>query len=59
MAKEASEKASPKAKPKLTDAEQSERFIKTARELRVDESGKRFEAAIEKLYPSKDRKNNR
>jgi hypothetical protein len=32
-----------KAKPKLTDKEQSERFKQTARELGVDESGERFE----------------
>jgi len=32
-----------KAKPKLSDKEQSERFIQTARKLRVDESGENFE----------------
>jgi hypothetical protein len=35
-----------KAKPKLIDKEQSERFIETARELGVDESGQQFESAI-------------
>jgi hypothetical protein len=38
-----------KAKPKLTDKEQSERFIETARELGADESGKGFERAVEKI----------
>jgi len=42
-----------KAKPKLTDKKQSERFIETARELGVDESGKRFHTAVEKLLPAK------
>lgn len=47
-----------KAKPKLklSDKEQSERFKQTAREIGVDESGKKFEAAIEKLVPSKLRR---
>lgn len=36
-------------KPKLTDKEQSERFIETARKLHVDESGKSFNLAINKL----------
>jgi len=35
-----------KAKPKLTDKEQSERFKETARELGVDESGECFERAF-------------
>jgi hypothetical protein len=35
-----------KAKPKLTDKEQSERFKETAREIGVDESGKEFERAV-------------
>jgi hypothetical protein len=38
-----------KPKPKLTDKEQSERFIETARKLHVDESGKSFNLAINKL----------
>jgi hypothetical protein len=42
-----------KAKPKLTDKEQSERFIETARKLRVDESGAAFEIAVKKLISSK------
>ena len=42
-----------KAKPKLTDKEQSERFIEIARQLDVDESGKAFERALEKIVPVK------
>jgi hypothetical protein len=38
-----------KAKPKLTDKKQSERFIETARKLRVDESGKDFDRAIQTI----------
>ena len=44
-----------KAKPKLTlsDKEQSARFVETARELGVDESGGAFDAAIKKILPAK------
>ena len=38
-----------KPKPKLTDKEQSERFIEAARELGVDESGKKFEDSFKKI----------
>jgi hypothetical protein len=38
-----------KAKPKLTDKEQSERFKETARALGVDESGRGFERAFAKI----------
>lgn len=38
-----------KPKPKLTDKAQSERFVETARELGVDESGKRFEENFLKI----------
>lgn len=38
-----------KPKPKFSDKEQSERFIETARELVVEESGKEFDRAMEKL----------
>jgi hypothetical protein len=44
----------PKARsPKSKDKEQSERFIKTARELGVDESGKEFERALDRVVPRK------
>ena len=42
-----------KPKPKLTDKEQSERFKEAARELGVDESGKKFESAFSKIVKSK------
>ncbi|MGY3575691.1 MULTISPECIES: hypothetical protein [unclassified Bradyrhizobium] len=38
-----------KAKPKLTDKEQSERFKKIARELGVDESGEEFDKRFDKI----------
>jgi hypothetical protein len=38
-----------KAKPKLTDKEQSERFKETARELGVDEGGEEFERVVGKI----------
>jgi hypothetical protein len=38
-----------KAKPKLSDKEQSERFKEAARELSVDESGEHFERAFRKI----------
>jgi hypothetical protein len=44
-----------KAKPKLTDKEQSERFKRTARELGVDESGERFERAIDGVLGASNR----
>jgi hypothetical protein len=48
MAKaDAPKKAKPK--PKLTDKEQSERFKQTARELGVDQSGKLFDEAFDKI----------
>jgi hypothetical protein len=34
---------------KMTPAEQSERFIRTARELGVDETGREFEKAISSM----------
>jgi hypothetical protein len=43
-----------KAKPKLTDKKQSERFKETARELGVDESGKLFDRAFDKIVPAKN-----
>jgi hypothetical protein len=43
-----------KAKPKLTDKEQSERFKEAARRLGVDESGEAFEKAFKKITTLKD-----
>ena len=48
MAKAAAPKRK-KAKPKLDDKEQSERFKQTARELGADESGKTFDEAFDKF----------
>lgn len=45
-----------KAKPKLTDKEQSERFIETARELGVDETGTRFERAFTTIVIDRGKK---
>jgi hypothetical protein len=45
-------KPSPKPKDK-PDKEQAARFIKTARELEVDESGKALERAIKAVMPAK------
>ncbi len=42
-----------KPKPKLTDKEQSERFIETARTLGVDETGKLFESAASRIMEPK------
>jgi hypothetical protein len=42
-----------KAKPKLTDKKQSERFIETARELGVDESGKAFDRTFNQVVKPK------
>jgi hypothetical protein len=42
-------------KQKDTDPYQSERFIETARKLGVDESGKSFVQAFEKIVPPKRR----
>jgi hypothetical protein len=41
-----------KAKPKLTDKEQSERFKEAARELGVDETGNTFEEAFDRIARS-------
>jgi hypothetical protein len=49
MAKKAG--VSKKAKPKMTDKEQSERFKQTARDLGADQTGSLFEKAVEKILP--------
>ena len=45
-----------KAKPKLTDKEQSERFKQTARELGADEGGQDFDRAFDRIARSKSSK---
>jgi len=42
---------------KLTDKEQSERFIREAKKLGVDESGEAFKKALDRLVPKKPKKN--
>lgn len=49
-----SQKPSGKKAKKLSQKEQSERFIKTARELDADESGSAFGKALQKLIPPKN-----
>jgi hypothetical protein len=49
-------KENPKPEPKLTnpkpdDPEQSKRFIETARQIEVDETGEAFRRAFEKIIP--------
>ena len=41
---------------KITNKRQYERFVKTARELGVDESEEAFDRAFRKIVPPKDRK---
>lgn len=43
----------PKVPEKAEDKEQSERFIKAAREHGTDETGKAFERLFKKIAPSK------
>jgi hypothetical protein len=46
----------PKAKNLITEDERSRRFIETARELGVDETGKDFERAFKKIVRPKPEK---
>jgi hypothetical protein len=43
------EKTKAKPKPKFTDKAQSERFIETARQLGVEETGEGFDLAFERI----------
>jgi hypothetical protein len=43
-------------KPKQTNSEQSKRFIKMARELGEDETGKAFERAVKRVSRQKSAK---
>jgi hypothetical protein len=45
-----------KESPKLADKEQSERFKRTTRELGADESGERFDRAVDKIIKGTERK---
>lgn len=42
-----------KLKPKLDDKEQSQRFVETAQNLGTDESGKKFERALDDISKPK------
>jgi len=53
MAKAARPKTRQTSKPKLSDKEQSERFIETARKLGVDETGEKFEKAFTAIARAK------
>jgi hypothetical protein len=55
MAKAEKAKAKKRAKPKLTDKEQSERFIEAARELGIEEVGNAFNKAIETIIRQKSK----
>ena len=44
-----------KRKPGKEDAEQSRRFVETAREIETDESGKLFARALKKVFRSPDK----
>lgn len=46
-------KPSGKKKKKLSQREQSERFIETARALEADESGERFDAVVSRVIKPK------
>ena len=46
-------KASKGSAPKMTPAQQSALFVKTAKEVGVDESGKAFERAIKEVVKVK------
>ncbi len=52
------EKPKAKPKPKFTDKSQSERFIETARNLGVEETGETFERTFQKIvhHPSHAKK---
>lgn len=43
--------AMPNKTPKKDDPEQSKRFIDAAKDLELDESGKKFERAMDTLRP--------
>ena len=53
MAKAAKAKAMRSPKPKTTDKAQSERFIEAARELGVEETGEKFDRAVQTVLKTK------
>lgn len=56
MAKAEKPKVKAKVKPKFTDKEQSERFIKAAREIGAEDSAA-FEQAVDKIVRYRDAPN--
>ena len=51
LKKKVGKKGSSGSSKKMTAKEQSEQFIKTARELQIDESGDNFEKVISNIIP--------
>lgn len=45
--------ASPRPKPKITDAERHARFVAMAREVEVDESPGAFDRAFDRVIPAR------
>lgn len=43
---------------RMTQAEQSERFIRTARELGVDETGEEYSRAMDRIFPPRTARRN-
>jgi hypothetical protein len=56
MAPKAGAPKKKKAKPKLSDKDQSERFIETARQLGFENDSSRFEEVFKKIAPPKVRR---
>jgi hypothetical protein len=56
-ARKSSSKAKGKSRSESENSEkaQSERFIETARNVGVDESGKEFESALKRIVPTRHR----
>jgi hypothetical protein len=53
MARPEKPRLKPKPKAKLSNKEQSERFIEAARKLGIEETGERFEEAFRKVVTPK------
>ena len=59
MAKKPKKKPSKGSAPVLTPAQQSALFVKTAKELEADESGKSFDRAFGVIVPKQENKASR
>jgi hypothetical protein len=53
FAANSSNKVPKRKQPELKPKEQFKRFVETAREIEVDESGKEFERVFKKVVPPK------